>query len=229
MSVRNRNTPPAENNSQVADTSFEPEKLEQRISTEPATAPNPFDSDSLRLPQNYAATKGVKKVLLTIPVRKPDKSWFIRVHPDDIHSFPTMLLELRGDPGQQTRGQLYLVAKDLRDELVTEPNCGEWMLFTAMNRQRALFLWPVRRPADDGRLDTWNQSALDAAQLARQAWVRIVPNMSNGGYDVLEATGTLSEPEWPAVSHSELLEIAFRRNFIDSLDHPVLRNLRGEV
>src|SRR5262245_56173499 len=41
-------------------------------------APDPFDPGSLRLSQSFAACLGVKKALVTVPVRKPDKAWFVR-------------------------------------------------------------------------------------------------------------------------------------------------------
>ncbi len=41
-----------------------------------------FDPASLRLSQNFHESLGVKKALITVPVRKPGKQDFIRVHPD---------------------------------------------------------------------------------------------------------------------------------------------------
>jgi predicted DNA-binding transcriptional regulator AlpA len=46
------------------------------------TSPNPFDPAGLRLDQSYADTVGVKKLLTTLPVRKPNRHDFVRVHPD---------------------------------------------------------------------------------------------------------------------------------------------------
>ncbi len=44
---------------------------------------NPFDNlCALRLDQSYADTVGVKKLLTTVPVRKPNRQDFVRVHPD---------------------------------------------------------------------------------------------------------------------------------------------------
>ena len=48
-----------------------------------APSPDPFDPASLRLTSDFSASIGVKKALLSVPVRKPDKSWFVRVHPSD--------------------------------------------------------------------------------------------------------------------------------------------------
>jgi hypothetical protein len=42
--------------------------------------PNPFDPASLRLDQSYADTVGVKKLLTTVPVHKPNKHDFAQVH-----------------------------------------------------------------------------------------------------------------------------------------------------
>ena len=52
--------------------------------------------------------------------------------------------------------------------------------------------------------------------------------MSLGAYDIYEALGNLSDPEWPEVSMDEIVRIAFRNAFVESYDHPVLRRLRGE-
>ena len=55
-------------------------------------------------------------------------------------------------------------------------------------------------------------------------------NMSAKAYDVFEAAIELNEPEWPDIGFKELLDIAFppeRR--IDSLDHDVVKRLRGQA
>ena len=38
----------------------------------PATPADPFDLDALRVSQDFAAMAGVKKQLITVPVRKPN-------------------------------------------------------------------------------------------------------------------------------------------------------------
>ena len=61
-------------------------------------------------------------------------------------------------------------------------------------------------------------------------WVRVSANMSLGAYEICEATGSLSAPQWPALPFSEILRIAFKdRLHIDSIDHPMLKKLRGEA
>ena len=89
-------------------------------------APDPFDPAALRLSQDFAASVGVRKVLLSVPVRKPDKSWWVRVHPDEGYRLPTTVIELREDRGSES----YLVRR--RSGRTWRPNlpCGRscWRL-----------------------------------------------------------------------------------------------------
>lgn len=124
---------------------------------------------------------------------------------------------------------MYLVDPSLWSSLSIESTFGRHLLCTAMTRQGVLFLWPVRLPGTDGKIDHWGSSTLEAIDTARRQWVRVVPNLDLGAYDVLEAVGDLPDPEWPAHSFGDLLRVAFRGKMIDRMDHPVLRKLRGEV
>ena len=59
--------------------------------------------------------------------------------------------------------------------------------------------------------------------------MRVQANMHLGAYEVYEAADDLGEPEWPEASFLQILSIAFKNNFIDSIDHHVLKRLRGEA
>jgi hypothetical protein len=185
--------------------------------------PDPFEPASLRLSQGLRSGLGVKKAILTIPVRKPDKSWFVRTHPASEYRLETAVIELKEDR------ETYLVDPRLWDELATEATFGPRALFTAMNRQGVLFVWHVKLPGADGRGDEWSRSALEAADMAGSTWVRVQANMSLGAYEVYQARGDIPEPVWPELTLQQILRIAFRDRFIDSMEHPVIRRLRGEV
>ena len=191
--------------------------------TDCVSVPNPFDPASLRLSQDPTADLGVNKVLITVPVRKPDKAWFFRIHPDEDYRLQTYVIELKEER------ETYLVAKPLWSQLAGESTFSPRVLHTAMNRQGVLFLYPIRLPGPDGKIDDWNRSALEAAQRAQTNWVRVSANMALGAYDVFEATATLPEPQWPEQPFQKLLEVGFKDRQIDSLDHPVIRKLRGEI
>jgi hypothetical protein len=51
----------------------------------------------LVLSQNFAETAGTKKLLLTVPVRKPNPQDFVRVHPDPQYRTTIAVIELKDD------------------------------------------------------------------------------------------------------------------------------------
>ena len=203
----------------------ETEKPESKLSddnskTDTGNTDNPFEPSRLRLSQNFNATVGVKKRITVIQVRKPGKQDFIRVHPDSDYCLQTALLEFKDE------GEVFLVDpalwSDLPGELVPK------VLYLTINRQGVIRLWPIRLPDEESKLDDWNQSALEAAEIAKKVWVRVSSNRGAGMYETFEATGNLSEPEWPDLPFSEILEVAFRGKYIKDWEHPGLRRLRGE-
>jgi len=180
-----------------------------------------FDLKRLRLSQNFAEQIGVKKALITVPVRKPDRQWFIRTHPDPRYRCEVAILEMKEDR------ESYLVDPVLWPELPGE--VAAKLLFTAINRQGVVFLLPARLPNPNGRRDEWGRSLLEGAGKGMDSWVRIVANLGLGAYEVFEATAALPEPEWPNEPFEKLVEIGFRDRIIRAVDHPVLKKLRGEL
>ena len=179
-----------------------------------------FDLENLRLSQNFRELVGVKKLLITVPVRKPGKQDFFRVRPGEDWRLETMVLEIKEDR------ETYLVAPELWPELPGE--LVPKVLLTTINRQGVIAIWPVRLPGEDGRQDNWSRSALEAADLGRRNWIRLVANMSLGGYEIYQATrDDLPEPIWPDLSFQEILKIAFQDRFIQTLDHSAIRRLKG--
>jgi len=187
----------------------------------PSSAPDPFDLSNLRLSQSFTETAGVKKLLTTVPVRKPSPQDFVRVHPDPQMRGNFPLVELKDEREE------YVIAGPLVAELV-----GEFIsktLYTAISRQGVVSLWPVRLPDPDGREMEWHRSAREAAEMAMSRWVRIKSNRALGAYEIFEAQGCIAEPVWPDLNFQEIIRIAFRDRLITSLDHPVIKRLRGLV
>ena len=185
----------------------------------PAEPIDPFDPKVLGLTQDFLTTAGVKKLLTTVPVRKPGRQDFVRVHPSESYRLNVSTIVLKDDD------ETYVVDPSLHEELASETVTQT--LFTAVNRQRVLFLWPVRLPPPDGRTMAWWTSAREAAEMAMTKWVRLQANKSLGAYEITAATTQIAEPEWPEVSFTELLRIAFRDKRVDRIDHPVIQRLRG--
>jgi hypothetical protein len=196
-------------------------KIEQEVSAqEQVNSPTgKIDLDKLRLQQDFNQMSGVKKLVTTAPVRKPSRQDFIRVHPSPGMQLQTGVIELKEDR------EHYLVDHQLWPELLGE--ITPKILLTTINRQGVLFLWPIRLPGEDGRLDNWNQSALEAAKLAETKWVRLSANMSLGAYEVYEAVGELPEPNWPEISFEEIIQLAFKGRFVNTMEHTVIKRLIG--
>ena len=190
-------------------------------STVDASHSSTFDLASIRLSQDFATTIGVKKLITTVPVRKPNRQEFVRVHPDPKYHLDTAVVELKAER------ETYVVAQSLWPEVHGELIPKRLLL--TMTRQNVLILWPIRLPGEDGRIDQWNDSAMIAAERATQCWVRVASDWHLGAYELFEAPADLPEPEWPEISFQEILDIAFRGRQIDDINHSVLKQLRGEI
>ena len=180
---------------------------------------NHLNLEEIRLSQDYASAVGVKKGLTTVPIRKPSKQTFFRVHPDPAYQLDTMVLEL------EEEGETYLVKPHLYAELGREITPKR--IYTCITKPGVCFLWPIKLPGEDGRLNPWPQSALEAAEIGKEKWIRVKSNKSLGAYEVFEATATFPDPKWPDVTFEELVTLAFKEKVINDLEHPIVRQLRG--
>ena len=209
--------------------SIQPDDPGKQPETRAAPQPNPaaldpFDIENLRLPQDFEAEAGAKKLLNTVPVRKPHKQEWIWVHPDPEYRLNLSCLELKEER------EIYAVSPWVAREIQSE--VSQRTLFTCQNASRVTFLWAVRLPGVGERTDTWSLSAREAAEHGMREQIRVTPNMSLGAYEI--ATSTFnpvgSEPKWPDKTMQELIRIAFKGgHLIDTFDHPVIRQLRGEL
>jgi hypothetical protein len=182
--------------------------------------PDPFDPENLRLDQSFVETSGVKKLLTTVPVRKPGSQDFNRVHANEAHRLTAAIIELKDDR------EVYLVLPHIAHQLPGE--CTPVTIYTGINRQSVVFLWPVKLPTPDGKINEWHRSAAEAAERAMTCWLRIKADMALGAYAMFEASSTIPDPIWPTASLKDLLKIGFKDRLVDNLDHPVIKRLRGE-
>jgi hypothetical protein len=181
-------------------------------------ADDPFKPENLRLDQSALQASVAKRLLITVPVHKPNKQDFVRVHPSEEYREVVALLNFERDT--------YLLVPTVCAEL-SESEYYTATLYTAINRQKVTFLWPVKLPGTDGRQMDWHVSAAEGAQKAMSNWVRITANMDLGAYDVFEAIADYGEPNWPAQSYWDLIKIAFKNRLIQSVDHQIIQKLRG--
>jgi hypothetical protein len=185
-------------------------------------APDPFDPASLRISPEGEPGSGVRKLLTQIPVRKPHKQEFFRCHSDPAYRVRMGVLELGADR------EVYAVIPAIM--VVMGQDAKRVEMRVCMSLHGVLFLWHVPLPTEEGRRNAWHETARDAAEQAETKWIRLQPNMNAGQYDILVAEKGGPDPKWPELSFSELLRLAFSKGrLIDTLDHPAMKQLRGEL
>jgi hypothetical protein len=177
--------------------------------------------DRLRLSVDTDASTGTQEILSHIPVRRPNRDEFFRVHPDSAMSLVTLVFD------DKMEREIFLVHPDMRSELAGE--LKSVLLTTAITRQGVLILWPVALPDESGRRNAWCDTALEAKEFARTQWTRMFSDMDLRAYRISIAEGELSDPVWPKLSMPQVLKLAFRNRLTDTLDHPVVKRLRGLI
>jgi hypothetical protein len=184
---------------------------------------DPFDTERLR--SASLENIGVEKITLTVPVRRPGRNEFFRVHPDSEMTVDWYVLERDGDMDRE----VYWVTEEFRGDLLEE--LKPVRIFTCINKRGTVFLWAARLPGSDNRLGRrWHESALEIAEHAKGLWVKMQGKRDLGAYELFKAKGDLGEPQWPDKPLRDLLRLAFKGDLlINSVDHPVLRELAGEI
>ncbi|HEV2901128.1 MAG TPA: hypothetical protein VGX71_25465 [Pseudaminobacter sp.] len=180
---------------------------------------DPFNPESLRA-QGRDEEIGVQKVLLSVSVRKPKKGEFFRTHTDPDMHIVTKLY--KNDDGES-----FIVSPGLQDVFGRQvvPVC----LYFCVSRYGDPFLWPIRLPGDDGRDNSYWQTARDAAKRAETSWVRIEANQAAKNYSLALALGELPPPVWPELPLPEILELAFKNSVIKNRDDLMVKQFLGEV
>jgi hypothetical protein len=178
--------------------------------------------------RQYSAEGGFQgeAELITVPVYSPPPSdEFIRVRDDDDYWIECMTLDYAPEGG---RKETYFIATELMNLLPPEiKNLVKWSrLCTAIIRRgNVVFLWRIKVYDKGPGLLSMN-TALTCAEKAKRLWVR-VGWQDRKGYESYRAPGDFGEPQWPEKTFEELLDLAFQATYIDSLDHPVIRDLMG--
>lgn len=171
--------------------------------------------ESLRLDQDYIEATGIKKEISIIRVKKPHRQEFIRAHPE--WSLETMMYV------DQDERSHYIVNPSLYGLL--EGELIPKILIPYINIKRVLKIWPIRLPDAEGKIDDWNRSAIEAATLAKDKWVRVASNRSLGAYEIFLPLGKVDDPEWPDISLQAMVDIAFKDLRIDDDTHPTIKSL----
>jgi hypothetical protein len=182
-----------------------------------------IDIDEVRaslMDQDFGKLSPVKKLIIKIPARKPNRHQWIRVHPKwklEVHMF---------EDKDSTDKDIYLVGPKALEALA-----GEWtlkILYPYMDKRGDVFFWPITLPDENGAWNDWSESAYEAAQLAKKGWVRVASNKNVGAYDVFTPKNQeFEDPHWPTYDLRKLINIAFKDRYINDPEHEIIKKLHG--
>lgn len=178
--------------------------------------------EDIALPQDFSLFGAVNTQDPAPRVGKPSKQAFFSPHPDQLLWQRVAVVEDESD------GKAPYV---LTREMTTRVPEGDWtakILVPCITRNGTIFLWSIRCPDPDGKIDSWNQSALSIALSMGNSWLRIAANREAQGYRMCEPVTSFPPPEWPG-NMKEIIQKALKSIVIDKLDHPLLKRLRGEA
>jgi hypothetical protein len=178
----------------------------------------------LRVDSNVETTT-VKRLLTRVAVEtRPNAQLYVRVHPD-----PAFRMEGLGLIEFERDRRIYAVDPPLCEML--KPHVKLHYVFTATTITRAIFLWVIKMPGEDGSWNAWPQSKYDCARAAEDRWLQ-VHSVVNFEPHILEEPRP--DPDWgdwlhPCTKFDDLLDLAFKSTFINKIDHPVIEALlRGK-
>jgi hypothetical protein len=172
-------------------------------------------AQAVRMDESAVATRKLQTV---IPVRKPSKKLFVCVHPDPEYravGMPTI--------EDEATGEIYLLAANLELPADIENKIDFLNIAAAITTDGSVFLWHYKNSTN-----SWSESARIATREASRRWVRVLPDKSSNGYILETPKMAPAPPTWPELSFTEMLEIAFGARYIDSLNHPLMKKLRGD-
>jgi hypothetical protein len=179
-----------------------------------------LDLEKFRIDQDFAAHVQARKKAVSVPVQRPDRQHWVFIHPDHAWRMSVGVLD------DKANRRTYIVEPRIVPE-VTEDLIPK-LLVAYATKQGTACLWPIRMPDEDGRIDTYNESALAIIEQYPGQWIRVLSNQSDRCYDVLETPKLdLPVPKWPEGGFPWMFDTAFKNRVIRDLNQPLLQTLRG--
>ena len=165
----------------------------------------------------------VKKIIIQVPVKKPNKQKFLRVMPGQEWEVSVSILEIKED------GEYYLVKPAILPYLSNEVKNVRLNLAYYLDGSPFLIPVPLPDAENPSKWNSWHRSLDTVVKAAFNDWVRAIPDKSINGYQLMKATGHFECPPLPEdMKLKNYVEIAFHDRIIDSLEHPVVKHLLGQ-
>jgi len=176
-----------------------------------------YDWGSMILPDNGAGDIRTTEVPGVPRLSRPPNTQFFRTR----EGLSGVIYTLDTDyDGERT---VYLVAPNVAAQLPDESAIKPKRAVTCITREGGLHVWLI----SSGGTDTWTQSANKATDLAQSKWVRATSSRSLGEYRCVTAEAIQEEPKWPEETFLQTLSRAFDGRVIDTLNHSIIKQLKG--
>lgn len=188
---------------------------------------NKIDWKALASDMSYVDEEMGIEEINSIPVRKPGKERFFRVHPGKEYSIALQILEMKEDPG--LNGE-YIVHSPTEDENLDQffrenrAMIKKKMIVLCEDIDGKHFLWPVAPLSSD---NNWHKTARKASNEAKSNWTRSIPNLSKGCNDIILAENITKKPNWPKENFDQILNASFEGKTLDCMEHDVVQCLKG--
>jgi hypothetical protein len=166
----------------------------------------------------------IRREQLTIPEGRP-KDVFFRIDPREEMQQPVAIFEYK--PEGRLSSDTHILTPDIAEQLGRRSRYA--IVRVCICRPNIARLWAVKVPdTDRGSTNSFTQTAWEAIPFLEKAWDRLDLNESGTGYDVVLPESAWPEPEWRTDSLGSLIHKAYRGRFIDNMDHPIIKALRGQ-
>ena len=172
---------------------------------------------------------GVETLLTALPILKIGGvgDW-VRLHPSEDEYWTPELCFVSVPIKGTKRDMLHLIDEDIAMEHLAAKKVQRFRLALASKPHDVFFFCIVPSQNLD---NPWNQSALEACELAKTRWTQALSRKSEGvdAYLIKHAQNedAFPPPKWPSRTLAELIEVTFRAANIEHDRHPGLLRLIG--
>jgi hypothetical protein len=192
------------------------------------TKPSAFNLDKFKS-KRAAALANVETLLTALPIHKiSDAKDYVRLHHDDINYWSDTLCFVSVPIKGQKKDTLHLIDEDIAMRFLEPARIIRQRLALATKPNDVFFLCQVPTQNID---NTWNESNLEACELAKHRWVQATSRKAEGveSYKVTftRDRDAFPPPAWPKQPLSEIIGANFPSRIIESEDHPGLLRLIG--
>jgi hypothetical protein len=159
---------------------------------------------------------------------KPPRSDFVRAHPT--FKVGAHLLDVTDTYGMDA---VYILSRPVAEKLLDEDEAIQAVdIYLLVARGGGYVFWPIKLgdPTGPRKPSPYVRAVTAAVEAAREGWTRIYWKGSgqNAGYRTRSTRTEVPDPAWPPDPMALYLDTV-KDHYIDDINDPLIRKLRGEV